>query len=149
MAWGRGGRTWSQPRRWGNNNNYNNNNNVYNNNRQGKYWEINNKNNHQYTYTSPPSHSQWACSQCGLMHDNMLRRTCRLTHCPGINLNIQQTGPKSMPPPILQPAWASHHHGTHSSSLLTSSSHASLPSYTMGSLIPPSLTTNITNLGVA
>eukprot|EP00973_Karenia_brevis_P032036 4420803-Karenia_brevis.AAC.1 len=46
MAWGRGGgRTWSQPRRWGNNNKYNNNNNVYNNNRQGKYWEINNQNN--------------------------------------------------------------------------------------------------------
>eukprot|EP00973_Karenia_brevis_P013789 1871628-Karenia_brevis.AAC.1 len=149
MAWGRGGGgTWTHPRRWGNNN-YNNNHNKQHNNHQNKYWEINNQNNTQYKYSSLPSHTQWACSHCGLLHDNMLRRDCRLQSCPGINPNITHPGPKPMPPARMHPAWASVAHGTHSSSLYASSSHVALPSYTQGSLIPQSLTNNITKLGVA
>eukprot|EP00973_Karenia_brevis_P045160 6255022-Karenia_brevis.AAC.1 len=90
MAWGRGGgRNWPQTGRWRNwGNNFNNNQHKQRNNPQAKYWEINNQNNIQYEYQTLPSQNQWACSHCGLIHDNMLRRQCRLQSCPGLNLNI-------------------------------------------------------------
>eukprot|EP00973_Karenia_brevis_P088184 12228159-Karenia_brevis.AAC.1 len=59
---------------------------------------MNNHNNTQYYYQVQPNNNQWACTHCGLLHNNMMRRDCRLQTCKGYNPNIIQPGPKIMPP---------------------------------------------------
>eukprot|EP00973_Karenia_brevis_P005016 691058-Karenia_brevis.AAC.1 len=114
---------------------------------------MNNLNNTQYYYQVQPNNNQWACTHCGLLHDNMMRRDCRLQTCKGHNPNIVQPGPKIIAHPKPHHAW-DHNHTSYihaSSPLPSSSSHviqSSLPTYSPGSLVPHSLINNIARLGV-